>query len=123
MLAWLPIISWSFGFLSLTPALVVTAITTGKARVLPRGGVWALWFISPLLLITFIVGGTTPDSIAEPSVPIGLILILLGWIVVGQSLLRVPITQTTRTAKEVIAHLKELDEEMESLLLQLKSKS
>ena len=100
LLAWLPIIAWSFGFASLTPALVVTAISTGMAQVLPRWGVWALWFISPLLLITFIVGGTTPDSIAEPSVPIGLILIMFGWIVIGQSLLKVPKAQTPHTKND-----------------------
>lgn len=83
--AWLPIVSFGFGFLSLTPALVVTALSTGKARVLPRWGVLTLWFIAPLLVVVFVIGGNGPAPIDELAAPIGLTLILLGWIVVGQS--------------------------------------
>lgn len=88
LLAWLPIVSFGFGFFSLTPALAITAATTQSAGLLPRWGVWALWFIAPLLVVVFIVGGMGPAPIDELAAPIGLAAIMVGWIVVGQSLLR-----------------------------------
>lgn len=94
LLAWLPIVSFGFGFLSLTPALVVTAVSTGKAALLPRWGVWALWFMAPLLVVIFIIGGTTPAPVDELAAPVGLALIMLGWVVVGQSLLKVQAGQS-----------------------------
>lgn len=90
LLAWLPIIGFGFGFFSMTPALVITAIGAGRAGILPRWGTWALWFVAPLLVVTFIVGGEGPEVIAGAAAPVGMILLAVGWIVIGRSLRRLP---------------------------------
>ncbi|MDX1448346.1 MAG: hypothetical protein R3246_04710 [Acidimicrobiia bacterium] len=88
LLAWLPIISFGFGFLSMTPALAVTAWATQRADVVPRWGVWTLWLLAPLLAVIFIVGGNGPAPFDELAAPVGLSVIMLGWVVIGQALLR-----------------------------------
>lgn len=95
LLAWLPVVSFGFGFISLTSALAITAATTQRAAVLPRWGMWSLWFIAPLLVVVFVLGGIAPAPVDELAARIGLTVIMLGWIVDGQSLLRVPTAQTT----------------------------
>lgn len=88
LLAWLPVLGFGFGFFSLTPALVVTAVSTGRAGLLPRWAVWSLWLLAPLLPITFAIGGNGPESIREYAPLIGLVVILVGWVVVGQAVRR-----------------------------------
>lgn len=95
LLAWLPVMSFGFGFVSLTPALAITAATTQRAGLLPRWGVWALWFIAPLLVVVFVVGGMGPAPVDELAAPVGLTAIMVGWTVVGQSLLRARTAKTT----------------------------
>jgi hypothetical protein len=80
----------------MTPALATAAVGVGASRVLPGWGVWALWFETPLLLVAIIGGGMAPESLKEVFLVSGFILIPLGWVVIGASLLR---TKTLRTAR------------------------
>ena len=81
----------------MTPALAITAVGVGASGVLPGWGVWALWVEAPLLLITVIGGGMAPESLETLVLVSGFILIPLGWVVIGASLLRTKTLETART--------------------------
>ena len=97
VLAYLPLIASGFGLVAMTPALAITAVGVGASRVLHRWGVWALWAEAPLLLAVVIGGGMAPDSLETLVLVSGFILIPLGWIVIGASLLRTKTLETART--------------------------
>jgi hypothetical protein len=97
VLAYLPLIGAGLGFVAMTPALAVAGVGIRASRVLPDWGVWALWVETPLLLVTIIGGGMAPESLKEIFLVSGFILIPLGWVVIGASLLRTKTLQHART--------------------------
>ena len=97
VLAYLPLMGAGLGLVAMTPALAIAAVGVGASRVLPGWGVWALWFETPLLLVTIIGGGMAPESLKGTFLVSGFILIPLGWVVIGASLLRTKTLETTRT--------------------------
>ena len=83
VLALLPLIASGFALVAIAPGLATTAFGVSASGLVPRWGVWALWMEAPLLPLTVIAGG-----FAEPALVVGFILIPLGWVVIGASLLR-----------------------------------
>jgi hypothetical protein len=84
ILALIPLAASGFAIVATAPALATTAVGVGASGLIPRWGVWALWLEAPLLPLTVIAGG-----FAEPALVVGFILIPLGWVVIGASLLRI----------------------------------
>ena len=87
---------WS-GKLVTTVAAVLTIALCTIDRPTSAHGVWALWVEAPLLLVTIIGGGMAPESLKDPILVSGFILIPLGWVVIGASLLRTKTLETART--------------------------
>ena len=82
-LAWLPVSAMAFGLVSMTPALALLAVGAGRASVLPRWGVWALWTLSPLLVGLLIYGGLADGSAESVGSSVILAVLAVGWVVVG----------------------------------------
>lgn len=83
ILALLPLAASGFALVAMAPSLATIAAGVGASGLVPRWGVWALWFEAPLLPVTAVAGG-----FAEPALVVGFILIPLGWVVIGASLLK-----------------------------------
>ncbi|MDX1448345.1 MAG: hypothetical protein R3246_04705 [Acidimicrobiia bacterium] len=84
--AWVPVIGMAFGLLSMTPAVALLAFGTGRADVLPRWGVGALWTVSPLLLLLLIYGGLAEGTAETIGLTVILCVLASGWVMVGLAL-------------------------------------
>lgn len=84
-LAVLPMISMAFGLLSMTPATATLAFGAGRAGVLPRWGVWALWTVTPLLVALLVYGGFAEGPAETVGASLLLGVFAVSWVVVGVS--------------------------------------
>ena len=82
----LPLIGLAFGIISMTPALVVTAIGAAKKEVLPRWGKGALWLEAPLLPLLLVYGGIVDDNAETVGSTVGLGIMAFAWVVIGLSI-------------------------------------
>lgn len=84
--AFLPLIGLAFGIISMTPALVVTAIGAMKKEVLPKWGRAALWVEAPLLPLLLVFGGIVDDTAETVGSTVILGIMALTWVVIGLSI-------------------------------------
>lgn len=84
-LALLPVISMAFGLMSMTPATAMLAFGASQAGAVPRWGVWALWTISPLLVVLLIFGGLAEGPIETIGSSFLLGVFGVAWVVIGVS--------------------------------------
>lgn len=82
----LPLIGLAFGIISMTPALVVTALGAAKKEVLPRWGRAALWVEAPLLPLLLVYGGTVDDTAETLGSTVILGIMAVAWVVIGLSI-------------------------------------
>ncbi len=85
-LAWLPVIAMAFGIISMTPALVVTAVGARRRAVLPVWGTVALWVEAPLLPLLLVYGGLFEDTVETIGSSVILGMMALAWVVIGRSI-------------------------------------
>lgn len=81
--AWLPVLSMAFGLLSMAPAVALVAFGAGRAAVLPRWAVWALWLVAPLLVVLLVYGGLVEGAAETVGSSVILATYAAGWVLVG----------------------------------------
>lgn len=81
--ALLPVLGLAFGFVSMAPALIITAVGTTRRKVLPRWGRIALWVEAPLLPLLLVYGGVFEDSAETIGSAIILGLMAILWVAIG----------------------------------------
>ena len=84
-LALLPVMAMAFGLVSMTPASALLAFGVSRAGVVPRWGGWALWVVSPLIVVLLVYGGLAEGTAETVGISAVLIVFALSWVVVGFS--------------------------------------
>lgn len=74
-----------FGLLSMTPATSMLAFGTSRAGGLQRWGVWALWTITPLLVLLLVYGGFADGPAETVGVSLLLGVFAVSWVMIGLS--------------------------------------
>jgi hypothetical protein len=97
VLSILPVVSMAFGLLSMTPAVGLLAFGAGRANVLPRWGMLALWTATPMLVVILIYGGLAEGSVETVGVSFLLGVFAISWVVVGVSVRPAAVPPANRT--------------------------